>query len=113
MSEQVLADITRDGATLFSGISVELFFETFLEQHGSGGTKPYYKYLCIVTQLIDIHQNDYLVNVRRIDPLTSQLVAMVDASGAANAIQVISRPERFADAHLEFRGDDARTTGFA
>jgi hypothetical protein len=113
MSEQVLADVTRDGATQFTGIPVELFFETFLEQHGSGGIKPYYKYLCIVNQVIDIHQNDYLVNVRRIDPLTGQLVAMVDASGAVNAIQVISKPERFVDAHIEFRGDDARITGFA
>lgn len=115
MSEQIIVDVTRDGSTQFSGIPIELFFESFTEQtpHGYGGMRPYYRYLCIVRRLIDIHQNDYLMNIQRIDPLTSQLVAWLDNGGAANNLQVVTKPERFSNGHIEFRADDARTGGFA
>jgi hypothetical protein len=114
MSERVLADVTRDGVTQFSSIPVELFFESVVEQQQPvyGGMKPYYRYLCIVEQLLDIRQNDYLENIKRIDPLTGQLVPWLDAGGAVNNLHVATRPERFSDGHIEFRGDDARTTGF-
>jgi hypothetical protein len=113
MSEQIIADISRDNATIFTGIPMELHFSVDLEMHSFGGITPFYRYLCIVWQLIDIHQNDYLVGVKRIDPLTGQLVAWLDNAGAANTIQVVSRPERLPDSHIEFHGDDRRTTGFS
>lgn len=112
MSEQVIADVSRDGSVLFSGVPVELHFSVEMELNSYGGVTPYYRYLCIVYQLIAVNQNDYLVNVRRIDPLTGQLIAFVDASGAPNNPQVTSKPERFAD-HIEFMADDRRTTGFS
>jgi hypothetical protein len=113
MSEPIMADVTRDGAAVFVSIVVELHFSVDIEQHANGGITPYYRYLCIVWQLIDIHQNDYLTNVQRVDPLTSQLVAMVDNAGAPNAIQVVTRPERLPDGHIEFKADDRRITGFS
>lgn len=112
MSERLLGDVSRDNSTIMTGIVVETHMETELEQHGFGGIKPYYRYLCIVQGLYDLHQNDYLVNVKRIDPLTGQLVALVDAANTANALQVVSIVERFPDGHIEFRANDARITGF-
>jgi hypothetical protein len=112
MSEPILADISRDGTTIATGIPMEVHFSIEMEQHVNGGITPFYRYLCIVWQLIDIHQNDYLVNVQRIDPLTSQLITWLDNAGAANNVQITSKPERFPDGHLEFHGDDRRTTGF-
>jgi len=113
MSEQIIADVTRDGATQFTAIPMELHFAMDAEQHAMGGVTPFYRYLVLAWQLIDIHQNDYLINVKRIDPLTSTLVALLDNAGAANNILVATKPERLPDGHIEFKGNDARTTGFS
>ncbi len=113
MSEQIIADVSRDNATVFTGIPMEIYFESFMEMHVGGGMRPFYRYLCIVWRLISVNQNDYLTNVKRIDPLTGQLVAWLDNAGAPNNLQVVTKPERFPDMHIQFRCDDARTTGFA
>jgi hypothetical protein len=113
MSEQILADVSRDNITQFSGIPMELHFDSTAEQHAMGGQTPFYRYLVIVQQLIAIHQNDYLINVKHIDPLTGKLVALLDNAGLANTILVATKPEPFSDGHIEFRGNDARTTGFS
>jgi hypothetical protein len=108
-----MTDVSRDNTTQFTAIPMELHFDTTMEQHAMGGVTPFYRYLVIVQQLIDIHQNDYLVNVKHIDPLSGSLVALLDNAGAANNILVATKPERMPDGHLEFRGNDARTTGFS
>jgi hypothetical protein len=104
MSQDILATITRDNV-LLSGdpAAIELHFASDMEQHGSGGIRPYYRYLCIVWQILDLKQNDYLQDTLTTDPVT----------GTATTYQVVSMPETFTDGHMEFKADSARITGFS
>ena len=134
----IIADVERDGAIVASGKPFRLEYVGDMEMHVAGGygAAPFYRYEGYSRGWLDLRQNDYLVNVQHIDPLTSQLAAwnvptsgaavsgkvyvmraggstlIFAASGVPMVLQVINVPERMQSGRLEIKLDTARTTGF-
>ena len=100
-----MVTVTRDGATLYQNVAIQMDFASDMEMHvpGGYGEIPFYRYQGFIWQTLDIRQNDYFKDQINTDPVTN-----------TNAMyQVVSKCERFPDGHLEMRLDDARTTGFS
>jgi hypothetical protein len=103
--QDIIADVTRDGTAIYTGKPFRLEYAGDMEMQvpGGYGMTPYYRYQGFIRQILDIRQNDYLKDQVNIDPVTNTNVMY----------QVISIPERFPDGHMEFKADNARTTGFS
>ena len=100
---ETLVTVTRDGVQLYQDIATQIEFVGDMEMHVSGGVSPFYRYEGFIWKIIDMRQNDYLKDQLNTDPIT----------GIAVEYQVIGKPGRFPDGHMEFKADDRRVTGFS
>jgi hypothetical protein len=106
MSSDILATVTRDGTVIYGSpipIAFQLDFATEMEQHGGYGMVPSYRYEGYCPQILDIRQNDYLQDTVNKDPVTNTPVQY----------QIVGKPEKFPDGHMEFKADDRRTVNFS
>lgn len=113
--QDIIADVKRDGTTVYTSKPFRIEYTGDMEMHVAGGygAAPFYRWQGYSHQVLDLRQNDFLVNIQHIDPLTSSLVAWNDAqSGLPMTLQVINIPERLSSGRLELKLDSARTTGF-
>lgn len=110
------AAVYRDGTAVsgLGSVPMRIEFATDMEAKAEAGESPYYRYVGIVRQIIDLRQFDLLQNVQYCSPLTGALTAYLDpASGNAVTWQLVDKPETFLDGHLEFKADDVRAVNFS
>ncbi|GAC1471376.1 MAG: hypothetical protein PVSMB5_19950 [Ktedonobacteraceae bacterium] len=93
MSSDVHGIVTRDGAQIFPKVTFQIERMSEMEASAHGGQSPYYLYNGFCLGAYDLRQNDYIVDLYNVDPVTNQ----------PKAYQIINEPESFPDQHMEFQ----------